>query len=524
MSSTALPSIGQGIQGTSHPNHTHRSSRIRMTQVRASLRVLIIEDSSDDAEMLELNLAQAGFAVSAQRVMTADDFLQSINTRDWDVVIADYTLPAFGALAALGLLKQSGRDIPFIIVSGSIGEETAVAAMRAGAHDYVLKDNMARLVPAIEREMRDAETRRRKSQADEAVRSLSAIVNSSDDAIIGKTLDGVITSWNPGAEHLYGYTADEMLGRPISILMPADCADDSGSILTKVGHGESVQQSEALRRKKDGTLVYVSIKISPVRDGSGRVTGASTIARDITEQKNAEAALLRSEKLAAVGRMAAVVAHEINNPLAAVTNLLYLTKALENLPEAALQNIEIADAELRRISHITQQSLGFYRESNGPAFTSVGEVMESAVDLLKSKIKAKHARIEKQWDRDVQISAVSGELRQVFCNLLFNSLDAIDHKGTVALRISMSSGIKNAHPHVRVTIADNGKGITAAARSHIFEPFFTTKGTVGTGLGLWVTKQIISKHGGNVRMRSSTSAGCSGTVFCIFLPIQSVQK
>jgi signal transduction histidine kinase len=212
--------------------------------------------------------------------------------------------------------------------------------------------------------------------------------------------------------------------------------------------------------------------------------------------------------------MAATIAHEINNPLGAVTNLLYLAKSGENVPEPVRQYLDAADAELNRIAHITRQSLGFYRESNGPAPTSMTVVLDSVVDLLKGRIRAKHAVIEKQWRCDEQITAVGGELRQVFSNLLANSLDAIDQGGTIKLRVSARAGLKNGDRSIQVTVADNGKGISASSLPHLFEPFFTTKGTVGTGLGLWVSKQIIDNHDGNIRVRSSSS----GTVFSIILP------
>ena len=204
----------------------------------------------------------------------------------------------------------------------------------------------------------------------------------------------------------------------------------------------------------------------PPSIAAGNVTLAVITIEDITTQKQSEAALIRSEKLASVGRMAATIAHEINNPLAAVMNLLFLAKSLKDLPESACQYLDMADAELKRIAHITRQSLGFYRESNAPALTSVNAVLESAVDLLKSKIKAKHAVIEKQWDGDVEVTAVAGELRQVFSNLLANSLDAIDEKGTIKLRVS-SAAFKNGDRCVRVTVADNGKGISADGRGLI---------------------------------------------------------
>jgi signal transduction histidine kinase len=272
--------------------------------------------------------------------------------------------------------------------------------------------------------------------------------------------------------------------------------------------------------RRDGTSVPIEDSAAPIRDENGSIRGVVLVFHDMWEQRKSEAALLRSEKLASVGRMAATIAHEINNPLECVTNLLFLARGNKQVPESALQYLEMADAELQRIAHITRQSLGFYRESAQPASTSLTAVLDSAIDLLKSKIKAKQAVIEKQWDGDVQVTAVAGELRQVFSNLLANSLDAIDQEGTIKLRVSVAAAFKDGQKSARVTIADNGKGIPAHCRRHIFEPFFTTKGSVGTGLGLWVSKQIVDKHGGTIRLRSRGDETCAGTVFSIVLPAE----
>jgi signal transduction histidine kinase len=255
-------------------------------------------------------------------------------------------------------------------------------------------------------------------------------------------------------------------------------------------------------------------------DESGKPTRAFGTAMDITDRKMAEQALLRSEKLASVGRMAASIAHEINNPLEAMTNALFIAMTVKDLPESAREYLEMADAELKRIAHITRQSLGFYRESNAPALISITSVLESAIELLKSKISRKRATIERQWQDKVEIIAIAGELRQVFSNLLVNSLDAIEEGGTVKVRVS-AAALKDGRRRVRITIADNGQGIPANFRAHLFEPFYTTKGTVGTGLGLWVSKQIIDKHEGSIRVRSCTAASNSGTVFSIVLPAES---
>ncbi len=272
----------------------------------------------------------------------------------------------------------------------------------------------------------------------------------------------------------------------------------------------------------DGVFRPFLTRGMPLRNSQGQVVRWFGTNTDISAQKQAEQALLRSEKLASVGRMAATIAHEINNPLEAVMSLLFLARQDKELPESTRQNLDAADAELNRVAHITRQSLGFYRESSAPALTSVNAVLESAVDLLKNRIKAKHAVIEKQWDGDVEVPAVAGELRQVFTNLLANSLDAIDGGGTIKLRISTGAAFKNGDRCVRVTVADNGKGIRASLRQHLFQPFFTTKGTVGTGLGLWVSKEIIEKHGGTIRMRSSTDGARRGTVFSVVLPAEPV--
>jgi signal transduction histidine kinase len=186
------------------------------------------------------------------------------------------------------------------------------------------------------------------------------------------------------------------------------------------------------------------------------------------------------------------------------------------------QYLETADEELKRITHITRQSLGFYRESNAPGPTDLAAVLNSTIDLMKRKATAKDVAVEKQCE-DVQIIAVAGELRQVFANLLSNSLDAVGNGGIVKLRMSSRKAL-NGERLVRVTVADNGTGISTNTRRHIFEPFFTTKGTVGTGLGLWVSKQIIDKHGGSIRMRSSNNGARSGTVFSVVLPIEPEEE
>jgi PAS domain S-box-containing protein len=317
-----------------------------------------------------------------------------------------------------------------------------------------------------------------------------------------------------GVERLNGVKTEDVL-RDATVLYRQVLPEELPALLEaeKISARElSVFEREVRMQLPDGQLRWMHLLSRPRRLVDGRVIwdGVQT---DITERKRAEQALLRSEKLASLGRMAATIAHEINNPLDAVMNLLFLANSTRDLPDSARHLLGTADAELRRVAHITQQSLGFYREFSAPTLTSVNAVLDSAVDLQKSKIKAKHAVIDKRWDADVQITAIAGELRQVFSNLVSNSLDAIDERGTVKLRVSAGNH------RVRITVADNGRGIPLSVRQHIFEPFFTTKDTVGTGLGLWVTQQIVEKHGGAIQVRSHSDGLRRGTTFSVLFPV-----
>ncbi|MGI4828374.1 MAG: sensor histidine kinase [Janthinobacterium lividum] len=238
-------------------------------------------------------------------------------------------------------------------------------------------------------------------------------------------------------------------------------------------------------------------------------------------RQKAEEALISSEKLASVGRMAAVLAHEINNPLESVTNLLYLAQTAEGVPDEVRNYLEIADGELRRIAHITRQTLGFYREIATPTTFRVAGLFDSIVDLLHAKIVSRRAIVDLQCGLHLQVTAFQGELRQVFSNLVRNSLDAIQEGGTITLRATVHTATRGEWASLRISVSDNGHGISPAALANIFQPFFTTKGMVGNGLGLWVSRQIIEKHDGAIQVRSRTGGSFQGTTFSVVLPIKT---
>jgi PAS domain S-box-containing protein len=364
---------------------------------------------------------------------------------------------------------------------------------------------------------RESETPLR--QAEEAQRLLAAIVESSDDAIASKDLNGVVTSWNKSAEKLFGYRPEEIIGRPVTLIIPPELQQDEAMILGKIRRGEKIDHFETVRMKKNGERVHVSLTISPVRDAYGNVVGAAKIIRDVTERRKIEHALRTTEKLAAAGRLAATVAHEINNPLEAVTNLVYLAK--RDLPDAAkvAGYLQLAGRELDRVSHIARQTLGFYRDTSSPMRFEVARALDDLLLLYETRLETRKIKLVKQYAPPMEISALAGEIRQAFSNLITNSIDAMPSGGSLIVRASMSHEWRNARrPGVRITILDTGSGVPSQHRKNLFQPFFTTKVDVGTGLGLWITRNIIEKHGGSIRVRTRTGPELHGTAFSIFLP------
>lgn len=241
------------------------------------------------------------------------------------------------------------------------------------------------------------------------------------------------------------------------------------------------------------------------------------VAMDITSRKLAEEALRRSEKLAATGRLAASIAHEINNPLAAVTNALYILRISAGMPQNALEYVRTAEAELARVVHITRQTLGFYREPSSPVPIYVPQVMEEVLSAYGTKIQKHGTTVQTRYKDVGQLAAFPGELRQVFSNLVLNALEALPEAGRIFVRVREAQD-RDDKRGVRITVSDNGPGIAPENLPRIFEPFFTTKESKGTGLGLWVSQGIVHKHGGKIRVRSSSREGHHGTTFAIFLP------
>jgi signal transduction histidine kinase/FixJ family two-component response regulator len=482
-------------------------------------RILVADDNADMRHYVQRLLTGNYEVVAAQNGETA---LQSALEEPPDLVLADVMMPNLDGFGLLKALRSDERtaSVPVILLSARAGEESRVEGIVAGADDYLAKPFSARELLAhvenslaLSRLRRETEIRVRESEE-----RFRALVAASSDVVYRMNADWTEMRHMSGRDFV-AYTESPNRSWLQKYIHP----DDQSRVMDAIAEAVTTKNKFELEHRVlrvDGSLGWTFSRAIPIQDANGEIVEWFGAATDITPRKQAEQALLRSEKLASVGRMAATIAHEINNPLEAVTNTLYLAQGSINEPEVARRYLDLAEGELKRVAHIARQSLGFYRESNAPKLTSINEVLQSAIDLLKNRIASTAAVIEKQWDENVEIVAVAGELRQVFSNLLSNSLDAIEKGGLIRVRVSARAASKKARRSIRVTIADNGGGVSTNLRSHIFEAFFTTKGTVGTGLGLWISKQIILKHGGTIQMRSSTDADTHGTVFSIVLPLE----
>jgi len=343
---------------------------------------------------------------------------------------------------------------------------------------------------------------------------LAAIVESSDDVILSKDLDGIITSWNEAATRVLGYPADEMIGASILKLIPEHLHSDEKTIIENIRAGRRIEHFETVRLTKGGELIDVSLTISPIKDEDGRVIGASKILRDISGRKRIEQSLLQAEKIAATGRMAATIAHEINNPLEAVTNLLFLLRPAITDDESR-GYLAAAENELGRVSHIAKQTLGYYREFAAATPASLSELAEHALTIYEPRCIAARIEVRKSLGPSTRVVLRQGEMMQVISNLIVNSIYAMPAGGI--LSVSVTDAI-SAEGGVVLAIEDDGVGIAAKDLPRVFDAFFTTRTTVGTGIGLFVAKQFVEGHGGKITIESCKDAEKHGTTVRVFLP------
>jgi PAS domain S-box-containing protein len=490
------------------------------------LRVLLLEDQEDDTILLLRELASHGFEVSHTRVESADGLEAALADGGWDIVVSDFSMPQFTALDALRIVRASGSDVPFLIVSGTIGEEVAVEALKAGAHDFLVKGRLARLVPAIERELREVELRRRQRRAEDALRAseerFRTLVESMQDIVFTvdsqQRHDGVFGRWFERE----GLSASAYVGKTFREILGDEAARPHELALARALAGETVVYEWSLEAA--GGTRHFQTSLTPRRGAHGEVLGVVGIGRDLTDERRVHAQLVVSDRMASVGLLAAGIAHEINNPLAAVLANVHLalrdvselSAAIGPSPQLRALHEELGDVDLaaQRIRDIVRDLKLFSRaegERRGPV--DLHDVLDSTLRMAGNELRHR-ADVVKCYGTVPLVDGDESRLGQVFLNLFINAAQAIPEGRASENRIEIATATAG-DGRVVVRVSDTGAGMPPEVVRRLFTPFFTTKPIgVGTGLGLSICHRIVSSLGGEITVGSTPGVG---TTFSVLL-------
>jgi two-component system cell cycle sensor histidine kinase/response regulator CckA len=492
-----------------------------MTEGR-SLRILQVEDSADDAELILRQLRQGGVEIQALRVETAEAMREALETGEWDIIFSDYQVPGFGGLEALHVLEDSGLDIPFILISGAVGEEIAVSVMKAGAHDYVQKGHLARLGPAVERELKEAALRREERAIKQALKeSQAGLERAQALARLGSwewDLRDRNPTWSPELFRLFGLEiaapAPDYDGF-VERVLPEDRPLVLGTIEEVIATGKPMGLEYRIQTLQ-GEIRHVYEHAEPVLDEWGRATRLRGTIQDITERKRMERVIEDMGRVSAKGRLAAYIAHEINNPLAGIKNAFQLVeRALpENHPHA--HYAELIKREIDRIASIIRTMYHVYRPPT-PEIKDVSllQAFQDIESLLLPKLRTCGVEtVVELRQPEMKVRMNEGLLRQVLFNLVLNAVDASPKGGQIVL------GAFRTEDECCITVEDQGSGISPELAERVFEPGFTTKRDAamsGLGLGLSTCRNIVESMGGSLCFGSGLEG--QGTVFRVCLPL-----
>jgi PAS domain S-box-containing protein len=478
------------------------------------LHVLIVEDSEDDAQLLLLELRRNGYEPVFERVDSRDAMEQALARRRWDIVISDYILPRFSGLHALSVLKDSGLDIPFVIVSGNIGEDIAVEAMRRGAHDYIIKGNLARLAPAVERELRDAEVRRVSKRAEEERVRLAAAAEAAAEAVVITDLRGIIQYVNAAFVKMTGYAKEEAVGRDLHMLDSGKQDADFYRTLRDTLKRDGVWTGRLVNKNKNGTLYHEDCTCSAIKSHGGEIINYVSIKRDVTERLRLESIADAVNTMDSIGYIFSGVRHEIGNPLNSINMILGILRS--KLDVFSKENIrEYVDRIASQLSNIEDllkslKSFNMY-ENQEPRNMQIASFLDKLLLLVKEEFKKKGITLDTSVDPNAKwMYADPRALQQVMLNIFTNASDAMNGRDNPKITVTAfwSAGM------IGIRVEDNGCGIPEDKLKDLFKPFYTTK-VHGTGLGLVIVKKMLAKMNGTIEI---TSRKDEGTRVDIFIP------
>jgi PAS domain S-box-containing protein len=494
-----------------------------------SLRILHLEDSAADAELVRGLLQDEGVSCSVTCVKTRKDFQAELDRGAFDLILSDYSLPQFDGLTALAMARQRHPDKPVIIVSGTMGEEAAVQSLKQGATDYVLKHQLARLPTAVKRAISDAQELALRQQAEEKVRQQAALLDLAQDAILVRDFNDRVLYWNKSAERLYGWTTAEALGRNAAeLLYEGESLALKRACEQVLERGEWAGELEQVTR--DGRPITVQSRWTLVRDDSGAPKSKLILNTDVTERKKLEAQFLRAQRFETIGALAGGIAHDLGNML---TPILIGTEALANDTAGAQRKmLQTMHASARHGLDMIKQILAFARGvGGGPIILDIRKLFAEMQELARETF-SRSIRIEVRSDPNLfPVLGNPTQLRQVLLNLCINARDAMPTGGSLKLTADNAT-LENkvtplqtdpiSGPHIMIAVSDTGHGIEPHVLQKIFEPFFTTKEPgKGTGLGLSTVQGIVKSHGGFLDVVSEVG---KGTTFFVYLPAHQTAR
>ncbi|HTE50364.1 MAG TPA: ATP-binding protein [Kofleriaceae bacterium] len=498
--------------------------------MKKPLRALLVEDCEDDAELLLRELSRSGYEVEHIRVDTADALREALATREWDVVLSDYNMPEFDARAALGVLKESGSDLPFIIISGAIGEETAVGALKAGAHDFLVKGRLTRLAPAVERELREVEVRRERREAIAQVREregrLSAIFSQVAVGIALINLDGRIGSANQRFSDLVGRPFDVMRSLRDEDMTHPDDAAATASAFERLAGGHS-SQIEKRYVRPDGSTVWVSETLSSVSGADGRPEHSVAVIQDITDRKRAEQELREAVK--ARDEFLSIASHELRTPVTALElNLASVMLLVRNpgpgvdLPEKLAGKLVRASRQVDRLTALISSLLDVTRITAGrislcPVELDLSDLVRAVALRFREMIQRSESKLVVRAEQPVAGCWDAMALETVIGNLLSN---AIKFGSGRPIEVAVERYDRLA----RLTVIDHGIGIAEEQQVRIFERFeraVSARHYGGFGIGLWVARHLVEAHGGGIEVASRPG---EGSRFTVQLPLEDTAR
>lgn len=501
------------------------------------VNILMVDDQP--AKLLSYEVILGGLSENLLKAHSASEALNILLKTDVAVVLMDVSMPDVDGFELADVIRQHPRfqQTAIIFISGvHLTDSDRIQGYRSGAVDYisvpvipeVLRARVSvfvdlhrktRMLERINRHLeeivaeRTEELRRRET----LYRMRAELLDLATEAILVRNFAGKIQFWNVGAEKMYGWTREEALGRNLHELLHTRFTVPVDEIETALRDAGS-WQGNLIQRTKEGEEITVSFH-KTVNEEKDAIL---EVGRDMTSQLRAEEALRETEKLAAMGRVAGIIAHEINNPLAAITNIFYLLRNHPSLDAEAQRCAEMAEQELQRVSHITRQTLSFYRESKQPISILIPELLEDVLGLQERALKTNRIAVRKRYLTALLVRGFPVELRQIFLNLIGNAIQAMPDGGILGVNVREGTDFTLKRRGIMISIVDTGKGIRPEDARNLFQPFFSTKSTKGTGLGLWISKGIVQKYEGRITFRSCHGGTGCVTCFRVFLPSSGI--